>query len=195
MPFDPMTDLDDEMLLAAYVRGDQAAARALTLRLTPRVFAQAFRMLGERAEAEDVTQEALMRLWRVAPDWRSGEAQVTTWLWQVTANLCTDRLRRRKRTAPLDAAGDPVDPAAGVTAQIQARTRADALEAALANLPERQALAVRLRHIDGLGNPEIAAILETSVEAVESLTARGCRALRKELADRRAELGFEDDTA
>ena len=68
-----------------------------------------------------------------------------------------------------------------------------ALQAALDQLPERQRQAVVLRHIEGLGNPEIAAILDIGVEAVESLTARGKRALAAILAGRKAELGYEDD--
>ena len=74
MPLDNMSEESDEALLLRYAAGDQAAARALTLRLTPRVYAHASRMLGVPAEAEDVTQDALMRLWRIAPDWRQGEA-------------------------------------------------------------------------------------------------------------------------
>ncbi|MCH2163999.1 MAG: sigma-70 family RNA polymerase sigma factor [Marinovum sp.] len=188
-----MTETSDEDLLAAYVAGDRAAARMLTLRLTPRVLAQAMRMLQNHAEAEDVAQDALLRLWRIAPDWRRGEAKVSTWLWQVTANLCTDRLRKRGRSRPLDDAGDPADETPSAADQMQQSTRASVLNAALASLPHRQAHAVRLRHIEGLGNSEIAKILETSVEAVESLTARGCRALKVALAARREELGFTDD--
>jgi RNA polymerase sigma-70 factor (ECF subfamily) len=151
-------------------------------------------MLADRAEAEDVTQEALLRLWRVAPDWRQdGGARVTTWLYRVTANLCTDRLRRRRRGVALDDVAEPADPAPGVLDRMQGDARMGALAAALAQLPERQAQAVALRHLEGLGNPEIAAIMEISTEAVESLTARGKRALAAILAGRRAELGYDDD--
>jgi RNA polymerase sigma-70 factor (ECF subfamily) len=71
--------------------------------------------------------------------------------------------------------------------------RLAALDAALADLPGRQRQAVVLRHIEGLSNPEIADILEIGVEAVESLTARGKRALTAALAGRREELGYSDD--
>ncbi|MGY3439319.1 MULTISPECIES: RNA polymerase sigma factor [unclassified Marinovum] len=193
MALDATNGISDEALLVLYANGDGAAARALTVRLTPRVFAQAFRMLGDRAEAEDVAQDALMRLWKIAPDWRQGEAQVSTWLWRVVANLATDRLRKRRRLAPLDDAGEPADDTADVPAQMQERARQTALSEALAELPDRQRQAVELRHLEGLGNPEIAAILEISVEAVESLTARGKRALARALEGRKAELGYTDD--
>lgn len=192
MPYDAQEEITDEALLVLYANGDAAAARQLTLRLTPRVFGHAFRLLGDRAEAEDVAQEALMRLWKIAPDWRQGEAQVTTWLYRVVANLCTDRLRKRRGVA-LDAVPEPLDETASVAEKMQDRARADALQAALNDLPERQRQAVVLRHIEEFGNPEIADIMEISVEAVESLTARGKRTLAKALAGRRDELGYSDD--
>ena len=193
MPLDAYTDLADDALLAQYSKGDAAAARALTARLTPRVFGHAVRVLGDRAEAEDVAQDAMMRLWKVAPHWRMGEAKVSTWLYRVTANLCTDRLRR-KRGVGLDEVDKPLDPSPSVTDQLQTRERMDALQAGLQTLPERQRQAVILRHIEGLANPEIAEILEISTEAVESLTARGKRELAQALAPAREKLGYEDDS-
>ncbi|MEM7630559.1 MAG: RNA polymerase sigma factor [Pseudomonadota bacterium] len=194
MPFDAQdTDGRDEAaLLARYARGDAAAARVLTLRLTPRAYAQAVRLLGDRAEAEDIAQEAMMRLWKIAPDWRTGEAKVTTWLYRVVANLCTDRLRRRPRgPVALDEVAEPLDPAPGAEERMLGRARRDALSAALASLPERQRLAVMLRHFEGASNPEIADRLGVSVEAVESLTSRGKRALGAALKGQAAALGYE----
>ncbi|MEM7520039.1 MAG: RNA polymerase sigma factor [Pseudomonadota bacterium] len=190
---EPLSQADEEAdLLARYASGDRAAARLLAARLTPRVFAHAYRMLGSHAEAEDVTQEALMRLWRVAPDWRRGEAKITTWLYRVVANLCTDRLRK---TAPaaLEDMAEPPDPKPGADAHLLEGARQDALQAALNGLPARQRQAVILRHIDGLTNPEIAAIMAVGVEAVESLTARGKRALTQALAGQKEALGYSDD--
>lgn len=185
----------DEALLARYAAGDPAAARALTLRLVPRALGYAARLLGDAAEAEDVAQEAMLRLWRAAPGWRSGEAQVSTWVYRVVTNLCTDRLRARKRrpAAALDEAPDVPDGARGAEADLIETDRMAALQAALDALPERQRQAVVLRHIEGLGNPEIAAVMDIGVEAVESLTARGKRALAALLAGQRGELGYEDD--
>ena len=100
MPFDALSDVSDEALMALYANGDPAAARTLTLRLTPRVLGYAARILGDRAEAEDMAQEAMLRLWRVAPDWRAGEAQVSSWLYRVVTNLCTDRRGRHAAAGP-----------------------------------------------------------------------------------------------
>ena len=189
----PETEAPDAALLIAFANGDAGAAQLLAERLLPRTLAQAQRMLSDRAEAEDVAQEAMMRLWRIAGEWRQGEAQVSTWLYRVTANLCTDRLRRRKRSVPLDAVAEPLDTAPSVTARMQSEARVKALSDALAQLPPRQAEAVALRHLEGLSNPEIAEVMEIGVEAVESLTARGKRGLALILAGRRDELGIEDD--
>jgi RNA polymerase sigma-70 factor (ECF subfamily) len=193
MPLDAMQDVTDEALLVLFAKGEPAAARALTLRLTPKAFGHAVRLLGNRAEAEDVAQEALLRLWRVAPEWRQGEAKVTTWLYRVVANLCTDRLRRVGRGVALDVVPEPEDEARGPLDKMQAEARADALQTALDGLPDRQRQAVVLRHIEGMANPEIAEIMEISVDAVESLTARGKRALSAALEGRREELGYADD--
>jgi len=194
MALDAMNEAEDEALLALYAAGDAAAARLLVARLGPRVFAHAMRLLGDRAEAEDVAQEAMLRLWRIADGWRTGEAKVTTWLYRVTANLCTDRLRRRRGgTTPLDSVPDPADDRPGADAVMQQKARAGALQAALDALPDRQRQAVVLRHIEGLGNAEIAEIMEIGVEAVESLTARGKRALAAALTGRREELGYTDE--
>lgn len=184
----------DELLLAGYAGGDPAAARVLTARHLPRTFGYALRLLGDRDEAEDVAQEAMLRLWRVAPAWRAGEAKVSTWLYRVVTNLCIDRRRRqmRRNAVALDAVDEPQDGAQGVVAGLIAADREAALAAALAALPDRQREAVVLRHIEGLSNPEIAAVMEIGVEAVESLTARGKRALSAHLAGRRDELGYGD---
>lgn len=177
LPAPPGAD-PDAALLAAYAAGDGQAAATLAARLLPRGLRLAARLLGDPAEAEDVVQEAMLRLWRAAPGWRpDGGARVGTWLHRVVVNLSTDRLRRRGRTRPLEAAPDPIDPRPSAEAGLIAQDRAAALHAAPGRLPERQRIAVVLRHLEALSNPEIAEILETGVEAVESLLARARRTL------------------
>ena len=191
----PDPEVPDEALLVLYANGDPGAARELSRRLVPRTLGYAARLLGgDRAEAEDVVQEAMLRLWRVAPDWRSGEAKMTTWVYRVVTNLCTDRrrARMRRRDGMPDDAPDVADGTPGPEARLIAADRVGALQAALAQLPDRQRQAVVLRHIEGLSNSEIAAVLDLGVEAVESLTARGKRALAAILAGQRDALGWGD---
>lgn len=184
----------DAPLLLRYAQGDAAAARLLVARLGPVAFGHAFRLLGDAGEAEDVAQDAMLRLWQIAPHWESGRARVTTWLYRVTGNLSIDRMRKAgRRSVSLDAVADPADSSPGAEAQILTRSRLDALTEALQHLPERQRQAVVLRHIEGLSNPAIAQIMDIGVEAVESLTARGKRALTKLLEGRKNVLGYDDE--
>lgn len=181
-------------LLKAYAAGDAAAAQALATRYTPLVYAHACRMLNDRAEAEDVTQDAMLRLWRHAPGWDAdGGASVRTWLYRVTANLCIDRLRKT-RPDGLTPEMDVADTTPGIETRMQDEARRLALEEALMQLPDRQRQAVVLRHIEGLGNTEIAQIMDIGPRAVESLTARGKRALTALLSGQRNDLGYTDDT-
>ena len=183
----------DAALLVRAGNGDNTAARVLVNRLAPRLLSHAARVLGDRAEAEDLVQETLLRLWKIAPDWRQGEAQVSTWAFRVLVNLCRDRLRARKPTLPMDAIAEPAADLKSAVDRMTDAERLAALDAALAALPERQRQAVSLRHIEGLGNPEIAEIMDIGVEAVESLLARGKRSLVAALQGRRQDLGYEDD--
>jgi RNA polymerase sigma-70 factor (ECF subfamily) len=181
--------LGDGTLMVLFARGDPGAARVLTARLLPRALRHAARVLGDAAEAEDVAQEAMLRLWHAAAAWRTdGAAQPATWLHRVVANLAVDRLRRSGRAVGLDF--DTPDEAPGAEARLAQADRMAALDAALARLPERQRQAVVLRHIEGMSNPEIAEVLGIGVEAVESLTARGKRALKAALDGQKEALGY-----
>ena len=132
-----------------------------------------------------MTQETMLRLWRIAPDWQADRAALGTWLYRVASNLCIDRLRRRRELGS-DAVPELADDAPGPVAPARGRaTGPRRCDAALAALPDRQRLAIVLRHFEDRSNPEIAEILEVSVEAVESLLARApARARRR--ASRRA---------
>ena len=192
-PVAPATDeAPDDALLVAFANGDATAGQELVRRLGPMLFGYATRVLGDRAEAEDVVQETMIRLWKIAPEWRQGEAKVSTWAYRVMANLCTDRLRRRKTRGQvgIDEVAEPPADLASAVEMMTETERANALDAALQELPERQRQAVILRHLEGLSNPEIAKVMSIGVEAVESLTARGKRALKAALAGRREELGY-----
>lgn len=173
--------------------GDPQAARALAGRLAPRLFRHVSRMTGDAAEAEDIVQETLLRLWRMAPEWRQEGAQVSTWAFRVAINLATDRLRARRPQVPLDSVAEPVADLTDAVRRMTDAERLAALDRAMARLPERQRIAVSLRHIEEMSNPEIAEIMDITVEAVESLTARGKRALAEALKGQKDALGYQDD--
>ncbi|MEM6355938.1 MAG: sigma-70 family RNA polymerase sigma factor [Pseudomonadota bacterium] len=171
------TSEDEGALIARFAAGDRLAAARLTSALLPAVQRHARWRLGSEAEAEEVAQEAMLRFWRQAPEWRAGEAKASTWLYRVTHNLCIDRQRRRRPTSDIDDIPERADPAPGQEARLETRETMRGLARAIMALPERQRDAVVLRHFEGLGNPEIGERLGCSVEAVESLLARARRQL------------------
>jgi RNA polymerase sigma-70 factor (ECF subfamily) len=173
-------DPDAELVVRAG-QGDRAAAQALMARHLPKMLSLARRMLHDRGEAEDAVQEAFLKLWTHAVRWRPGRAKFETWLYRVTLNQCYDRLRR-KPTLDLTAAAHVADPARGPLAELENAGLAAEVEAALAELPARQRAAILLCHYQERGNIEAAEILGLSVEACESLLARGRRTLRIKLA-------------
>ena len=171
----------DAELVARAGKGERAAAQALMARHLPKMLGLARRMLHDPVEAEDAVQEAFLKLWTHAARWRPGQAKFETWLYRVTLNQCYDRLRR-KPMLDLEAAAKVADPAPGPQAELENAGLAAEIEAALAELPERQRAAILLCHYQERGNMEAAEILGISVEAIESLLARGRRTLRMKLA-------------
>ncbi|HEY2020654.1 RNA polymerase sigma factor [Paraburkholderia sp.] len=171
----------DAELVARVGEQDQAAVRTLVSRKLPRLLALATRMLGDRMEAEDVAQEAFVRIWKQASNWQEGEARFDTWIHRVALNLCYDRLRGR-REDPVAEPPDEADPRPLPELQLEARARDERVRAALAALPVRQREALVLNYYQELSNLEAAALMGITVDALESLLARARRNLRVQLA-------------
>ena len=174
-------DDSDETLMARVARGDEPAYRTLTRRHLPAMVGLARRILGNAADAEDVAQEAMLRVWTHAPRWQP-LAAFRTWLTRVVVNLCLDRKRRRPWVA-LEAAGEIIDPTPGETEKAEQSEREQLLAAAIAELPARQRTAIVLTYSEGMSNAQAADILDTSVSAVETLLIRGKQNLRARLGD------------
>lgn len=176
---------DGDLMRRAAV-GDEDAARILVERHLPRAIGLAFRMLGNPTAAEDVAQDAFLRLWKQAPRWRA-EARVGTWLYTVVHNLCLDELRRPMRqTGELHP--ELPDPGDSPSDALQRTETSVVVQAELRALPERQRTALALVHYQQVAATEAAAIMGVSVEALESLLARGRRTLRVRLAGLRPDL-------
>lgn len=178
---------DPEALLVSRVgEGDAAAYRELLNRHAPRLRAYALRLLHNPNEADDVLQETWLRVWLHARDYEPS-ARVTTWLHRIAHNLAVDRLRARGRWGNADDEAEPdVPPSARQPALLEAKRDAEALRQALAELPERQAAALTLVHLNGLTPAEAQAILGVGSEALESLLARGRRRLKTLLSSAHA---------
>ena len=173
---------EEGVLVARVAAGDEAAYRALVSTHLAPLNRYARRMLGDRDEADDVTQEVFVRLWTDAHRYRPEAARLTTWLHRIAHNLCVDWQRRHGRVS---LAGDalPEGEAPGPDSRLDGADRVRRVRDAVGALPERQRSALVLCHYQGLGNREAAEIVGVSVEALESLLARARRTLRRALED------------
>ncbi|MEH6527638.1 MAG: RNA polymerase sigma factor [Sneathiella sp.] len=166
----------DAALMRAVAAGDQKACREVADTYLSISYRLAVRILGDTSLAEDMAQEAFMKLWKQAPDWQA-KAQIRTWLHRVTHNLCVDQLRKQKRFSD-DEVPDIADPALGVIEKLEQQQIDDKVTEALQKLPPRQRIAISLVYFEECGNIEAADIMELSVDALESLLARGRRKLK-----------------
>jgi RNA polymerase sigma-70 factor (ECF subfamily) len=175
-------EADDRILLARIGEGDHLAFDALMRRHLAFVLRLAQRMVGNPTDADEIAQEAFLRVWRVAARWRQdGDARFRTWLYRVVVNLCLDR-RRRVPELPLEEIAEPPDHGPSSLDRIYAGETARLVAQAVDDLPQRQKAAILLCYYAGVNGAEAAGILEVSVSALESLLVRGRRALRLSLA-------------
>ena len=174
-----MAGISETDQIARAVGGDRAAQAALVNRNMPIVFRVAYRMLQDRAEAEDVTQETFLRAWKTLPDWKPN-AKFSTWACTVALNLCRDRLRKKKPVL-MDELPERVDTGLRPEEALASQQAQAGIVTKIGALPERQREALTLCALEGMTNIEAAAAMDVSVRALESLLARARRALRASL--------------
>jgi RNA polymerase sigma-70 factor (ECF subfamily) len=176
----------DEELVEACQAGESSAFDLLVARWEDKIRGAAYRLLGSEEEARDAAQEAFLKAYRALADFK-GEARFSSWLYQITVNLCRDRLRRRKgrNLVSLDALedGGPVIAARAPGAldlveQIDLRR---AVRRAIESLSEEQREVVILKEYQGLTFLEIAQALELPVSTVKTRLYRGLGQLRLQL--------------
>lgn len=150
--------------------------------LSAGLFSGAFRMLGNRQDAEDVTQEALVRAYRALGDYpvdRIRELRLRPWVWTIAANLCRNRLRSRSRRPQAPLTGhDPIDAGPGPDEAAEHSDLRGRLADLLTGLPWSMRTAVVLHHVVGMPYDEIAAALERPAATVRSDVHRGLARLR-----------------
>ncbi len=165
--------------MLSVAQGDESAFRCLVGRHAAKMLALTRRMLKNDADAEELVQEAMLRVWISAPRWRP-DAAFKTWLYRVTFNLCLNR-KREKTFAPLDETCDPPDPSPSAADQLERRETDSLVAKAIAGLPDRQRAAIVLTYFEELSNAETASVLDTTISSVEALLVRAKRSLRAEL--------------
>lgn len=174
-----MAGIGESDQIARAAGGDRAAQAALVNRNMPIVYRVAYRMLQDRAEAEDVTQETFLRAWKQLPSWEP-KAKFSTWACTVALNLCRDRLRKKKPVL-MDELPERVDTALRPEEALASQQGVDGIAEKIAALPERQREALTLCALEGMSNIEAAAAMDVGVRALESLLARARRSLRASL--------------
>ncbi len=179
---------DDRLMRAVAAGDDEAFGRVITAE-SPRLTRFVAAVLCDLGEAEEVVQEALIRLWRNADAWEP-RARIGTWLHQVAYRLSIDRLRRRRPHVDIDDLDDVLeDDTPSPERQLSRIEDVRLVHEALDRMPDRQRAVIVLAHFQELGQAEAAAIMGMSEHAYESLLARARRRLRGLLAGQRDEDG------
>ena len=168
-------------LMRGVAQGDRDAFATIIESHQERVWAVAYRFMQRRDDADDISQEAFIRLWNAAGRWEPA-ARLSTWLYRVVANLCLD-YRRKRAHAPVALTAETVEPAAPEVAELESKETVARVQRAVAALPERQRMAVILHRYEGMSYREIAHATGWGEAAIESLLSRAYAALRIQLAD------------
>ncbi len=172
-----MNENNDDAIMARIAARDSQALRLASDRHAHAVWRVAYRMLGDATEAEDIAQEALLKLWSHADRWKPGGAGIAAWLKTVTVNQCLDRLRRKRFTS-----GEEVPERADQTPLADEGIEQDEIcqtvKHCIENLPDRQRAAVVLTYYEELANQSAANTLAMQLKAFESLLFRARSSLR-----------------
>jgi RNA polymerase sigma-70 factor (ECF subfamily) len=177
----------DAALMRRVASGDRDAGRELMERSLKPVLAIGRRMLRDPIEAEDLAQDTFVRAWKAAGSWQPGQARLESWMCRIATNLCLDRLRKKRETT-METPPEMQDGAIAADDALVANQAGMSVTDAVGTLPERQRLALELCHFQDFSNIEAAERLEISVDALESLLARGRRTLKALLMPQREEL-------
>lgn len=169
---------EDSELLDKLATSDEAAFRMLVERHIDRAYAIALRIVGNAADAEDVVQDTMLKIWSHRGRWQHGRAKFSTWLYRVISNRCID-LRRKPRNENVETVPEVADGQPGAVEIIERNELNGMLELAMQRLPEQQRIAVIFSYHENMSNGEIAQVMDTTVAAVESLLKRGRQQLRQ----------------
>jgi len=178
--------VSDEELLARIAHEDRGAFTILMRRHGPRVRGLALGFSGHAADADDVTQDVFIMLWRKPHVWDPGGAAFSTWLYRVVVNRCIDQARRKRLRSWLSfaEAADPVDDAPDAFAALAGRENLAEVRHMIRGLPEKQRLALLLAVQGERSSAEIGSILGVSEGAAEQLLVRARRALRAKVKEK-----------
>lgn len=173
------SEKSDEELMMLVAQGHRLSFDHLVRRHLARAFSVACR-IGGVGDAEDIVQEAFLKLWISAPSWRSGRSRFGAWFYRIVVNASLDRLRRRKHFAPVVMENLP-DPAPGIETTTAERQEMRRIVAAVSRLPEKQRAAIMLCYQKGMTNAQAAEMMGLHIKSLEGLLARARKTLRNDL--------------
>jgi RNA polymerase sigma-70 factor (ECF subfamily) len=172
---------DDHELLTLIQDGSHDAFAVLVQRHTERFYRLAYRYVQNRDTAEDIVQDAFLKLWEDPGRWQpERNSKFTTWFFRIVVNLCLDWQKKKRPLALDDEVSEPKGEAALDIAAIR-RQEQKILEQEIAALPERQRLAVNLCFAEGLSNQEAAEVIGVRLKALQSLIMRAKATLKERL--------------
>lgn len=199
------SDDHDVALMARISTGDQAAFAELVERHQQRVLNIVYRYLGRESEAEDIAQEAFLRVYRASSRYQP-TARFTTWLFQIVANLCLNTRRNRSRKPVHLVSGQPDDEDGYDPLNSAPDTRHDEVGSGaerdemgalvrevLQEIPDKQRMALVLAHYEGAGYQEIGEALDMNANAAKQLCHRARESMRKKLDPHLRRLGLMPD--
>ena len=174
-------DKDDNELLALIQDGSSQAFALLVERHTEHFYRLAYRYVQSKEAAEDVVQDAFLKLWEDPHRWQAEKnAKFTTWFYRVVVNLCLD-WQKKKQPVELNEDMPIIDERESADEAMQRKQQQIALECAIAALPERQRTAINLCYDEGLSNQEAADVMAINLKALQSLVMRAKTTLKERL--------------
>lgn len=176
-----LPELDDRELLMLIQEGSHGAFAALARRHAERFYRLAYRYVQDREAAEDLVQDAFLKLWEDPAKWQPDRnSRFTTWFYRVMVNLSLD-WQKKKRPVAVEEGPEMVDPEAPPEAALIRAQRDRLLEKEIAGLPERQRTALNLCFGTGLSNREAAEVMGVNLKALQALLMRAKATLKERL--------------
>lgn len=176
-----LSQVDDEFLIRLIQEGRHDAFAEIVNRHSKRFYSIAYRFIFNKDDAEDIVQEAFMKLWEKRLNWNPNkEAKFTTWFYKVVLNLCIDH-NRKKKPEPLSEEMPLIDKQQGHEALIQEKQKQVMLERFIQELPERQRLALNLCFYEGISNQEASEMIGVNLKALQSLIMRAKMTLKEKI--------------
>jgi RNA polymerase sigma-70 factor (ECF subfamily) len=177
-----LENIDDESLMERIQSYDHQAFSILVERRAEMFYAAAYRIVMNKQEAEDIVQDAFLKIWEKPKIWKKGKgAKFTTWFYRLVTNIALDNLRRKKPEADINDLENTIKTKEVGDSSLIINQEQKALNEAIKNLPEKQMLALNLCFYEGLSNKDAAAIIGVSTKALESLLMRAKSGVKDQL--------------